>query len=119
MKRTKFADEVQKSAEQELSLNEISSDKKLAMKSTKMAEINWQFLSDLHSFEDLQSFLESETEHRKRNKKSAVTRRLSQDMWKSLKKRLLNSFNEKLPNKSIKLSRKLLKDALHADNLKS
>ena len=89
-----------------------STEKTRLFPSKNPSELDLQFISDLRSFEDLQSFLESETRHRKENKKSAITRRLSQDSWKGLKKNLLLSFNKKLPNKSIKLCRKMLKDSL-------
>lgn len=89
-----------------------STEKTRSFPSKNPSELDLQFISDLRSFEDLQSFLESETRHRKENKKSAITRRLSQDSWKGLKKNLLLSFNKKLPNKSIKLCRKMLKDSL-------
>lgn len=69
-------------------------------------------LSDIHSIEELKEFLRQETELRKTSKKTSLTRKLSQDQWKLLKKQVTDSINPKLPNKSIKNCRKLIRNAL-------
>jgi len=81
-------------------------------KKKKIAPPDLKFLSDLHSFDDLKQFIDSESLQRKTARKSAITRTLGQEEWKLLKKRILSEFNKKLPNKSIKKSRKQLKEAL-------
>lgn len=68
-------------------------------------------LSELHSLADLQGFLNDETARRKRERRACMSKKLDQDQWKALKKQVIASFNNKLPNKSIKLCRKLLRNA--------
>ena len=68
-------------------------------------------LSELHSLADLQGFLNEETARRKRERRACMSKKLDQDEWKALKKQVIASFNNKLPNKSIKLCRKLLRNA--------
>lgn len=75
-------------------------------------DIDLSNISNLKTLDDLKSFLDSETQLRKVNRKESVSRKFSQDQWKDLKKLVLSGFKPKLPNKSIKLSRKLLKEAL-------
>jgi len=68
-------------------------------------------LSELHSLADLQGFLNEETARRKRERRACMSKKLDQDQWKALKKQVIASFNNKLPNKSIKFCRKLLRNA--------
>ena len=70
------------------------------------------FISNLKSLDDVKAFLDSETVQRKLDRKSSRTRKLGQDAFKALKKQLVSDFNAKLPNKSIKLARKTLREAL-------
>merc|ERR1712029_617525 len=69
-------------------------------------------LSDIHSLDDLKLFIEKETEVRKTSKKTSFTRKLNQDQWKAVKKEVLKTMNPSLPNKSIKLCRKIIRNAL-------
>jgi len=69
-------------------------------------------LYNLKTLDDLKSFLESETQKRKVNRKAALTRKLSQDQWKDLKRRVLSNIKPNLPKTSIKQGRKLIKEAL-------
>jgi hypothetical protein len=69
-------------------------------------------LSNIHSYSELEEFLTAETALRKVNRKSAWSRRLDQTAWKELCKKVRTSFNFKTPNKSIKLSRKLLREGI-------
>ena len=69
-------------------------------------------LYNLKTLDDLKSFLESETQKRKVNRKAALTRKLSQDQWKDLKRRVLFNIKPNLPKTSIKQGRKLIKEAL-------
>jgi len=69
-------------------------------------------LSDIHSIADLKLFLIHETATRKTSKKSCLTRNLSQDSWKKLKVEVLKNINEKIPNKTIKTCRKLIRNRL-------
>ena len=69
-------------------------------------------LLDFKSVEDVNNFLESQSKLRKINRKESVTRKLSQDEWKSLKRNVLAGLNPNVPNKSIKLSKQLLRQAL-------
>jgi len=69
-------------------------------------------LSDIHSIADLKLFLIHETATRKISKKSCLTRNLSQDSWKKLKVEVLKNINEKIPNKTIKTCRKLIRNRL-------
>jgi len=82
--------------------------KESGMSVTKSKEV----LNDIHSFEDLKEFLSKETVKRKVCRKLSLTRSLNQEDWKKLKKSLLENFNHKIPNKSLKLSRKSIRDAL-------
>merc|ERR1712098_539133 len=69
-------------------------------------------LSYIHSLNDLKLFIEKETEVRKTSKKTSFTRKLNQDQWKAVKKEVLKTMNPSLPNKSIKLCRKIIRNAL-------
>ena len=74
--------------------------------------IKLEFISNLKSLDDVKAFLELETVQRKRDRKSSRTRKLGQDAFKALKRKLVADFNVKLPNKSIKQARKTLREAL-------
>jgi len=69
-------------------------------------------LSQIHSLDELKEFLKKETKSRKVSKKTSFTRKLNQDQWKAVKKEVQGQMNPKLPNKSIKLCRKLIRKAL-------
>jgi len=73
-------------------------------------------LSKIHSLEELKHFIETENKTRKISKKTCYTRKLPQTEWKSLKNKLFNSINDKIPNKSLKRCRKLIREAI--DNQK-
>ena len=75
-------------------------------------KIKIDVFSDLHSLDQLRSFLKQETKMRKVSKKTCVTAKLKQEEWKSLKTEVLKAMNEKIPNKSLKLCRKILRKAL-------
>jgi len=74
--------------------------------------IKLEFISNLKSLDDVKAFLELETGQRKLDRKSSRTRKLGQDAFKALKRKLVADFNVKLPNKSIKQARKTLREAL-------
>ena len=74
--------------------------------------IKLEFISNLKSLDDVKAFLELETVQRKCDRKSSRTRKLDQDAFKALKRKLVADFNVKLPNKSIKQARKTLREAL-------
>ena len=69
-------------------------------------------LSQIHSLDELKEFLKKESEKRKVSKKTSFSRKLNQDQWKAVKKEVLVNMNPKLPNKSIKLCRKIIRTAL-------
>merc|ERR1712179_251718 len=69
-------------------------------------------LSQIHSLDELKEFLQKETENRKVSKKTSFTRKLNQEQWKAVKKEVQGQMNPKLPNKSIKFCRKLIRKAL-------
>lgn len=69
-------------------------------------------LGDIHSIEDFKKFLSDESILRKTNKKGCFTRKLSQADWKVVKKDVLSNLNPVIPNKSIKLCRKLIRKRL-------
>jgi len=69
-------------------------------------------LGELHSLDDLKAFLAGETDQRKQARRDALTRRLSQTEWKELKCATLAAFNPRLPNKSIKLCRRMIRQAI-------
>jgi len=108
LNRSKFSEDlkVQKSALE----NHDSPQENLSSNSKPL--ICLKFLANLHSLQDLQVFLDEETAKRKREKKSCVSKKLDQTEWKALKKEVLKAFNQKLPNKSIKLCRKKIANAL-------
>jgi len=81
-------------------------------KADKKKDSDISTLFDFKSIEDVNNFLESQSKLRKINRKESVTRKLSQDEWKSLKRNVLAGLNPNVPNKSIKLSRQLLRQAL-------
>jgi len=68
--------------------------------------------SELHSLDQLKAFLKQETKMRKVSKKTCTTSKLKQEEWKNLKAEVLKAMNEKIPNKSLKLCRKILRKAL-------
>jgi len=74
--------------------------------------ISKDVLGDLHSFDDLKQFLVKESTERKTCRKNSFTHKLNQEAWKCLKKCVLEEFNPKLPNKSLKLARKKIREAL-------
>lgn len=69
-------------------------------------------LADIHSLEELKQFLDAETKTRKVAKKSSFTRNLKQDDWKRIRSEVLKAVNEKTPNKSLKVCRKILRCAI-------
>ena len=69
-------------------------------------------LTDIHSIEEFKKFLSEESDLRKTSKKNSFTRKLSQDQWKALKKEILSNLNPVIPNKSVKLCRKLIRKSL-------
>ena len=69
-------------------------------------------LSEIHGFEQLKDFLKSESESRRVSRKSSFSHKLSQESWKLLKKDVLSNFNATKPNKSLKLCRKLIRNAV-------
>ena len=69
-------------------------------------------LSSIHSFTELTDFLSAETALRKRDRKSAWSRRMDKAAWKELSGRVRDVFNHKTPNKSIKFARKTLREAI-------
>ena len=83
-----------------------------SVEKSKKKPVDFEFLARIHSLQDLNDFFEEESKQRKSNRKSSRTRKLSQDEWKALKKQVLDNFKPKLPNKSIKASRKLIKSAI-------
>eukprot|EP00090_Calanus_glacialis_P014103 TRINITY_DN22753_c0_g1_i1.p1 TRINITY_DN22753_c0_g1~~TRINITY_DN22753_c0_g1_i1.p1 ORF type:complete len:390 (+),score=108.14 TRINITY_DN22753_c0_g1_i1:37-1170(+) len=87
--------------------NEVADNSKAA-ESTTAKDI----LSEIHSIDQLKDFLRGETESRKVLRKSSFTHKLSQDEWKSLKKEVLTNLMPTKPNKSLKLCRKLIRDAV-------
>lgn len=68
--------------------------------------------SDLHSLDQLSAFLKQETKMRKVSKKTCVTAKLKQEEWKAVKSEVVKSINERVPNKSLKICRKILRKAL-------
>jgi len=70
-------------------------------------------LSQIHSLDEIKEFMKKETENRRVSKKTSFTRKLNQDQWKAVKKEVLGNMNPKLPNKSIKLCRKIIRLALN------
>jgi len=87
-------------------------EKKPKIEVSKASDLKKDVLSSIHSLDDLKDFLQKETEVRKTAKKTAFTRKLSQDQWKKLKKEVTDNINPSLPNKSIKNCRKLIRNAL-------
>merc|ERR1712200_213834 len=79
-------------------------------------DIDISFIKNLHTFEELKCFIEEESKQRKISRKESRTRKLGQEDWKKLKTNLISSFKPNLPNKSIKLSRKLIRQALLGEN---
>ena len=69
-------------------------------------------LTDIHSIEEFKKFLSEESDLRKTSKKNSFTRKLSQDQWKALKKEILSNLNPVIPNKSVKLCRKLIRKSI-------
>jgi len=69
-------------------------------------------LSDIHSLEQLKDFLKSESESRKVSRKTSFSHKINQESWKLLKKDVLSNFNSTKPNKSLKLCRRLILNAL-------
>lgn len=69
-------------------------------------------LSEIHNLEQLRDFLKSESETRKISRKTSFSRKLNQEKWKLLKKEILSNFSPTKPNKSLKLCRKMLRNAV-------
>lgn len=69
-------------------------------------------LSGIHSIEGFKKFILEESDLRKTSKKTSFTRKLSQNQWKELKKEVLRNLNPVIPNKSIKLCRKMIRKSL-------
>jgi len=69
-------------------------------------------LSDIHSLEELRTFLGTESKSRKVSRKTCFTASLKQDVWKKTKSDVLKAFNEKTPNKSMKQCRAMLRGAV-------
>jgi len=69
-------------------------------------------LSDIHSLEQLKDFLKSESESRKVSRKTSFSHKLNQESWKLLKKDVLSNFISAKPNKSLKLCRRLIRNAV-------
>lgn len=80
--------------------------------SVAMQKIKTDTFSDFHSFDQLRTFLKQETKMRKVSKKTCITAKLKQEEWKNLKMEVLKAMNESVPNKSLKLCRKILRKAL-------
>jgi hypothetical protein len=78
--------------------------------------VDISFIKNLHTFGELKCFIDEESKHRKISRKESRTRKLGQEDWKKLKANLISSFKPNLPNKSIKLSRKLIRQALLGEN---
>lgn len=70
------------------------------------------FLSEIHSLDELKAFLANETSSRKTSKKTSLTKKLSQDQWRTLRKEVLDNIIPSKPNRSIKLCRKIIRNAL-------
>ena len=68
--------------------------------------------SDIHSLDQLRAFLKQETRMRKVAKKNCITAKLKQEIWKELKAEVLRAMNDRVPNKSLKLCRKILRKAV-------
>lgn len=68
--------------------------------------------SEFHNLDQLRVFLKQETKIRKVSKKTCVTAKLKQEEWKNLKGEVLKAMNDRVPNKSLKLCRKILRKAL-------
>ncbi len=90
--------------------------KKKDCSKTKKPKMDADPLTAIHSFAELTEFLESETQLRKQDRKSAWSRRLSQTEWKTLRQTVRTAFNLKTPNKSVKLARKMLREAVESSN---
>ena len=88
--------------------NEIPEDKEAAEGRSEKKDC----LTDIHSIEEFKKFLSEESDLRKTSKKNSFTRKLSQDQWKALKKEILSNLNPVIPNKSIKLCRKLIRKSI-------
>ncbi len=88
--------------------------KKKDCKKTKKLKTDADPLTAIHSFAELTEFLASETQRRKQDRKSSWSRRLSQTEWKALRQTVRSAFNPKTPNKSVKLARKMLREAVES-----
>ncbi len=86
--------------------------KKKDCSKTKKHKTDADPLTAIHSFAEFTEFLASETQRRKEDRKSAWSRRLSQTEWKTLRQTVRSAFNPKTPNKSMKLARKMLREAV-------
>jgi len=87
---------------------EITEDKEASLGKAEKKDC----LTDIHSIEEFRKFLSEESDLRKTCKKNSFTRKLSQEQWKALKKEILSNLNPVIPNKSIKLCRKLMRKSL-------
>jgi len=90
------------------STKEASPTKSSENKSDKVKDV----LSEIHSLDELKTFLETESKSRKISRKTCFTASLKQDVWKKTKSEVLKAFNEKTPNKSMKVCRRMLRSAV-------
>merc|ERR1719270_1992052 len=96
----------------------VDTDEKVVTKKVKIETISnsqeskKDALNDIHSVEQLKNFLKHETDTRKVSKKTCFTKKLSQEEWKAVKKEVILNLNPSVPNKSIKMCRKIIRNAL-------
>merc|ERR1712059_90610 len=83
----------------------------LSLNSQKIS-VSKDALSNIHSIEELKSFLIKETSERKVSRKTCYSGSVNQESWKALKKEVLSNINEKTPNKSLKICRKILRNSV-------
>merc|ERR1712126_385243 len=93
-------------------LNENEVLKRIGQESIKTESKPKDSLANIHSLDELRYFLDTETKTRKISRKTCLTSTLNQEQWKTLRKAVLQGLNEKTPNKSLKQSRKIIRDAL-------
>ena len=105
---------VKRKPDVEISSEELPVVKKLKVETTenKEAAPGKDCLSDIHSIEEFKKFLSEESDLRKTSKKKSFTRKLSQEQWKALKKEILSNLNPVIPNKSVKLCRKIIRNSI-------
>ena len=96
----------------------VDTDEKVVTKKVKIETISnsqeskKDALNDIHSVEQFKNFLKHETDTRKVSKKTCFTKKLSQEEWKAVKKEVISNLNPSVPNKSIKMCRKIIRNAL-------